>query len=358
MYISLGSFTAILACLSVCHGLQASQIPSDTPLSSLITSAKTHLANGSPRDALLFYDVAVSRDPSNYLTIFQRGAAFLSIGKNSQALNDFDRVLELKPDFESALLQRARLRAKSADWTGAIADLEKSGKKTSPEYEELQEARKAADTAQKAEKKGAWDTCVNQANVAVLKAATSLSLRRTRAHCHLERGDVEEAISDLTHILQISPGSVEPHLQISSMLFFALGDNEHGIAQIRKCLHSDPESKPCNRLYKREKQLLKRLEKLQGALGSRKYSNAANLLVGSNGDSGILDNVKEDVKQAKKEGHIHPAAPNRLYTSLVENTCEAYREVRDSLVTSLKEIAKNIIVTYAQAWCPLLLRSP
>lgn len=341
MYISLGSFTAILACLSVCHSLQASQIPSDTPLSSLITSAKTHLANGSPRDALLFYDAAVSRDPTNYLTIFQRGAAFLSIGKNSQALHDFDRVLELKPDFESALLQRARLRAKSADWAGAIGDLEKAGKKSSPEYKEFQEAQKAAVAAQNAEKKGAWDTCVSQANVAVLKAATSLSLRRTRAHCHLELGEAEEAISDLAHVLQISPGSVEPHLQISSVLFFALGDNERGISQIRKCLHSDPESKPCNRLYKREKQLLKRLEKLQSALDSRKYSNAANLLVGSNGDSGILDDVKEDVKQAKEEGYIHPAAPNRLYTSLVEHTCEAYREVCDSPGTSVREIAKT-----------------
>lgn len=341
MYISLGSFTAILACLSVCHSLQASQIPSDTPLSSLITSAKTHLANGSPRDALLFYDAAVSRDPTNYLTIFQRGAAFLSIGKNSQALHDFDRVLELKPDFESALLQRARLRAKSADWAGALGDLEKAGKKSSPEYKEFQEAQKAAVAAQNAEKKGAWDTCVSQANVAVLKAATSLNLRRTRAHCHLELGEAEEAISDLAHVLQISPGSVEPHLQISSVLFFALGDNERGISQIRKCLHSDPESKPCNRLYKREKQLLKRLEKLQGALDSRKYSNAANLLVGSNGDSGILDDVKEDVKQAKEEGYIHPAAPNRLYTSLVEHTCEAYREVCDSPGTSVREIAKT-----------------
>src|SRR5699024_3931547 len=95
MYISFESFTAFLACLIVCHGLQASQIPTDTPLSSLISSAKTHLANGSPRDALLFYDAAVSRDPTNYLTVFQRGATFLSIGKNSQALQDFDRVLEL-----------------------------------------------------------------------------------------------------------------------------------------------------------------------------------------------------------------------------------------------------------------------
>lgn len=334
MYISLESFTAFLACLTVCYGLQASQIPSDTPLSSLISSAKTHLANGSPRDALLFYDAAVSRDPTNYLTIFQRGAAFLSVGKNSQALQDFDRVLELRPDFESALLQRARLRTKSADWNGALVDLEKAGKKSSSEYQEILDAQNAAQLAQDAEKQGAWEACVHQANAAVIKATTALGLRRTRAHCRLERGEIEEGISDLAHVLQMSPSLVEPHLQISSMLFFALGDGELGISQTRKCLHSDPESKPCNRLYRKEKQLLKRLEKLRGALSSRKFSNAANMLVGVGEDSGLLDNVKEDVAQAKEEGHIHPAAPNNLYTSLVENACEAYREVRNSQMTS------------------------
>ena len=329
MHISLESFTAFLACLTVCHGLQASQIPSDTPLSSLITSAKTHLANGSPRDALLFYDAAVSRDPSNYLTIFQRGAAFLSLGKSSQALHDFDRVLELKPDFESALLQRARLKAKSADWASAINDLQKAGKQSSSEYQEILEAQSAAQLAQDAEKQGAWETCVKQANVAVVKAGTSLSLRRTRANCRFERGEVEEGISDLAHVVQISPGLVEPHLQMSAMLFYALGDSDRGVSQIRKCLHADPDSKPCNRLYRRERQLSKRLQKLLSTLSSRKYSNAANMLVGAGGDSGLLDDVKEDVEQAKEAGHIHPLAPNSLYASLVESTCEAYREVSE-----------------------------
>lgn len=359
MYISLESFTAFLACLTVCHGLKASNIPSDTPLSSLISSAKSHLVNGSPRDALLFYDAAVSRDPANYLTIFQRGATYLSLGKNSQASQDFDRVLGLKPDFESALLQRARLRARSADWSGAIADLEKAGKKSSAEYQGLLEAQNAAQLAQDAEKQGSWTACVNQANVAVVKANTALSLRRTRAHCRLEKGEVEEGISDLVHVLQISPGSVEPHLQISSMLFFSLGDSDRGISQIRKCLHSDPESKPCNQLYRKEKKLVKRLEKLQGALGSRKYSNAANMLVGAGGDSGLLGDIKKDVDQAKEAGHIHPAASNNLYVSLVDNTCEAYREVCVSLKgCDCLHITNFTIDAYEQTCRPLLLRSP
>lgn len=324
MHISLESLTAVLACLATGYALQ---VPPDTPLSELISSAKVQLAKGSPRDALVYFDAAVSRDPTNYVTIFQRGAAYLSIGKNSQAAEDFNRVLELKPDFEGALLQRSRLQARSAHWKEALRDLEHAGKKASVEYKEVEEARDAATLALAAEKKGDWEACVSQAGIAIMKASTDMTLRQARAHCRFERGEVEEGVSDLAHVLQISPSLVEPHLQMSSMLFYALGDSDRGLAQIRKCLHADPDSRPCNRLYKRERQLAKILGKLHGALEARKFSNAAKLLVGDGDESGLIADVKADVADAKEAGHIHHAASNNLYVFLIEKTCEAYREV-------------------------------
>lgn len=324
MLVSLELFTAFLACVSAGYALQISP---DTPLSELISSAKAHLAQGSPRDAVVYFDAAVSRDPTNYITIFQRGAAYLSIGKNSQASSDFDRVLELKPDFEGALLQRSRLNARSAHWQEALQDLERAGKKSTDDYKELEAARDAATLALNAEKQGAWDTCVSEANVAILKANTALPLRQARAHCHFEKGETEEGLSDLAHVLQMSPNLVETHLQMSSMLFYSLGDSDRGLAQIRKCLYTDPDSKSCNRLYRRERKLAKQLEKLHTALDSRKFSNAANLMVGDSDTSGLIAEVKADIEEARQVNHIHRLAPNNLYTFLVEKTCEAYREV-------------------------------
>ena len=324
MRLSLKSSTALLACLSASY---AFQIPPDTPLSELISTAKAQLAKGLPHDALAYFDAAISRDPSNYVTVFQRGAAYLSMGKNSQALEDFDRVLELKPDFEGALLQRSRLKARSAHWEEALGDLERAGKKSSVDYHELEEARDAAIQAVNAEAGGDWETCISKAGVAIMKANTDLSLRRTRAHCRFEKGETEEGVSDLAHVLQISPNLVEPHLQMSSTLFYALGDSSRGLAQIRKCLHVDPDSQPCNRLYKRERQLSKLLTKLHDALDAGKFTNAVKLMVGDSGESGLTAQVKDDIAAAKEAGHIHPTAPNNLYVFLVEKTCEAYREV-------------------------------
>lgn len=323
MYIPLTSLAILAVCSSIGHGLE---IPPDTPLSSLIATAKTYLAEGSPREALQYFDAAVARDPNNYVTIFQRGAAYLSLGRNAQASNDFDRVLKLKPGFEGALSQRCRLRTLSADWAGAKSDLEKLGKASSAEYKELQEAQDAGHRAQDAEKQGEWETCVSQASVAILTASSALSLRQTRAHCHFERGEIEEGINDLGHILHLSPGSVDPHLQISSMLFYALGDTDRGIAQIRKCLHSDPDSKPCKRLHRQEKSHVKQLTKLRDLMSSRKFTNAAKLLTETGEESGLIDEVKRDIEEGRNSGYIHPSAPNKLYAELLETACQAYRE--------------------------------
>jgi DnaJ family protein C protein 3 len=296
-------------------------------VSSLISSAKSHLAGGSPRDALVYFDAAVARDPTNYLTIFQRGATYLSLGRDAQATDDFNRVLSLKPGFEGALLQRSRIKARTADWKGAKNDLDKAGKRSSTEYAELEEAQAAVQLAEAAERKGDWETCVAQAGIAIMKAGGALHLRQIRARCRFEKGDIQEALSDLGHILQLSPGTVEPHLQISSMLFYALGDTERGVAQIRKCLHSDPDSKACSRLFRRQKQIAKRLEQLLGFMEKRKFSNAANLMVGNEEDTGLIDDVKQDVKEARESGLIHPKAPDNLYIFLIETACEAHRGV-------------------------------
>lgn len=313
------------------HSLSPSDIPSDTPISSLLASAKAHLASGQSNDALTYYDAAVSRDPENYLTIFQRGATYLSLGKNALANQDFNRVLAIKPDFEGALLQRANIKSRSADWDSARRDYIAAGKSDGVEYEELLRAEEAATAAFAAEKAGDWEKCVGQAGVAIMVGSTALDLRQLRARCRFERGEVQEGVSDLQHVLQIAPGMIDPHLQISSSLFYSLGDTEKGLAAIRKCLHSDPDSKPCTKLHRQEKKLDKQLKKIHQLKDKRQFNNAVKLLVGGDEETGLMDLVKEDIKDAKADGMIHKNSPNDFYGTLVEMTCEFYVEVSASI---------------------------
>lgn len=307
--------------------ISPSEIPSDTPIATLVASAKANLAQGNANDALTYFDVAISRDPRNYLTIFQRGATYLSLGKNAQASRDFDKVLTIKPDFEGALLQRAKIKSKNADWDSARKDYAAAGGKGGAEIEKLEEAEGAASLASSAEKASDWDGCIAQAGVAIMVASTSLSLRQMRARCRFERGEVLEGVSDLAHAVQISPRLIDPYLQMSSMLFYSVGDLDKGIAQIRKCLHSDPDSKACSKLYRSEKQVDKTMKDITALKNKRQFNSAVKLLVGVGEDPGLIQEVKESVFSGKTLGYIHKNSPNELYTSLIELTCELYSDV-------------------------------
>lgn len=168
------------------------------PVSSLLASADALLARGDKHGALDHFDAAVQKDPSNYLTLFKRGATYLSLGRPSQASADFDAVLQLKPDFEAALLQRARLRAKAGNWDAARKDYTSAGRtKHAPAIDELDAARTAADAAPLAAQRDDWEACIDQAGAAILVAPAMPSLRSLRARCRMRKGDVPAAVGDL-----------------------------------------------------------------------------------------------------------------------------------------------------------------
>lgn len=325
---SLALGAVALSSIPLVCGLSAADIPADTPVNQLISSATTALAQGQGQEALTYFDVAVTRDPKNYLTIFRRGAAYLQLGKSAQASHDFDRVLAIKPNFEGALVQRAKIRSRNGDWVAAKADYNTAGKSGSEEFKELQEAEGAEVLSAEAEKSGDWVSCTLHADTAILVAGAALDLRQRRARCRFEKGDFAEGISDLLHVAQITSGSTAASLQISATLFFALQETENGLSQIRKCLHSDPDSKACSKLLKREKAIDKQLKKVRDLMAKRQFNSAIKSLLPSADDAtGLLQTVQDELKEYKDQGFIHKNAPSNLYNALVELTCEAYTEV-------------------------------
>ena len=305
-------------------------IAPDTPVNKLVASAKANLVGGNANDAISYFNAAIKKDPENYITIFQRGAAYLSLGRNGPAKEDFNTVLKIKPDFEGALLQRAKIFSRGADWEKAKADYKTAKKEGEQDFQDLEEAEKAAGLADASEKAKDWEGCVTHAGTAILVASTTLSLRQMRARCRFEKGEVQEGASDLQHVLQLAPSDIKPHLQISSMLFYSVGDTDKAIAQIAKCLQSDPDSKPCQKLRRTEKKIDKQLKKMNQLQEKRQYNTAVKILVGDGENTGLLADIKEDVAAAKAEGTIHENSPDGLYNRLLETACDLYSEVHSS----------------------------
>lgn len=84
-------------------------------------------------------------DPSSYVNYYKRATAYLSLGRHSAALDDFDRILQLNPAFVQAHLQKAKILAKEGDFSAAQSELQAYGKsKKDVEAEELVRGRAVA----------------------------------------------------------------------------------------------------------------------------------------------------------------------------------------------------------------------
>ncbi len=325
---SLALAATVLSSSGLVDALSPQDIPADTPISSLLSSAQSHLSRGETNEALTYYDAAIARDPNDYLTFFKRATTYLSLGRTSQATSDFNKVLTLKPGFEGAHLQLGKIRTRNGDWDGAREQYVLARQREeSDDYQKLLEAQGAARLAEAAAASGNWDDCISQAGAAIPVANRAVQLRELRARCRLEKGEVEEWMGDLQHILQLKPGDTTPHMQISATTFYSLGDLNRGMAQIRKCLHSDPESKTCKKLLKQEKSVEKTVARVDKALEKNQPMTGVKLLVSSGDDAGLINEVREQVQQLKKDGIIPETAPNALLARLVDYACQAYYEV-------------------------------
>ena len=299
---------------------------SQQPVAHLIASAKAARAKGETNEALQYFDAAIRKDSSDYLTLFQRGATFLSAGRHSQAKSDFDSVLHLKPGFEAALLQRAKIHARNAEWDAAKRDYQNAGAKGVEELAQTQEAEGAAYIAFEAEKNKDWEACATNAGVAIMTAAGSLPLRQLRSRCRLEKGDIQMGISDMQHILQLQPSLLEPYVHMSSMELYSLGQVDQALGHVKKCLQSDADYKPCKGLFKEAKVLSKGLKRVDDLLASRKYNQASKQLTGSTPETepGLLTDLKTGFAARREDGSIHPAASEGLYAMYLDKTCEAF----------------------------------
>ncbi|XP_053552896.1 dnaJ homolog subfamily C member 3-like [Bombina bombina] len=86
---------------------------------------KKLLAAGQLADALSHFHSAIDGEPDNYLAYYRRATAFLAMGKSKAAIPDLSRVIELKPDFTSARLQRGQLLLKQGRLDEAEDDFKK-----------------------------------------------------------------------------------------------------------------------------------------------------------------------------------------------------------------------------------------
>uniref|UniRef100_A0A665TMT0 DnaJ homolog subfamily C member 3 n=1 Tax=Echeneis naucrates TaxID=173247 RepID=A0A665TMT0_ECHNA len=194
---------------------------------------KKLLAAGQLADALSHFHAVVDGDPKNYMAYYRRATVFLAMGKSKSALPDLSRVIELKPDFTSARLQRGNLLLKQ----GRLDEAESDFKKV---------------------------TCV-----------WDVTSREMRAECFIQMGEMGKAISDLKAASKLKNDNTQAFYKLST-IYYNLGDHEMSLNEVRECLKLDPDHKQCYSHYKQVKKLNKQIQSAEELIQEQRYEEAVN----------------------------------------------------------------------------------
>ena len=117
----------------------------------------------------------------------------------------------------------------------------------------VSEGEVATKKAANAAKAGKWDACVEAATAALQTASYSFTLRQQRADCALAGGDLEQAVADLTRLTHLGISSTSLLLRISSLSYYLMEPSAQGLSSVKRCLHFDPDSKPCKAAHRKIK---------------------------------------------------------------------------------------------------------
>uniref|UniRef100_A0A3Q2G466 DnaJ homolog subfamily C member 3 n=1 Tax=Cyprinodon variegatus TaxID=28743 RepID=A0A3Q2G466_CYPVA len=192
---------------------------------------KKLLAAGQLADALSHFHAAVDGDPKNYMAYYRRATVFLAMGKSKSALPDLSRVIELKPDFTSARLQRGKLLLKQGKLDEAESDFKKV-------------------------------TCV-----------WDVTSREMRAECFIQMGEMGKAISDLKALSKLKNDNTQAFYRLST-IYYNLGDHEMSLNEVRECLKLDPDHKECFSHYKQVKKVNKQIQSAEELIREQRYEDA------------------------------------------------------------------------------------
>jgi DnaJ family protein C protein 3 len=129
------------------------------------------------------------------------------------------------------------------------------------------------------------------------------------------------------HIAQLDPSSIDPHIKIANLLYYSARDYDRSTAQLRKCLHSDPDSKQCSKLLRRIKNYEKLIAKAKELRSKRQFNSANKIILGVGEEKGVMAEIEADISNLIKDGYINKQCPETLMAELQEMVCDSFIEV-------------------------------
>lgn len=303
-------------------------------VADLTANADRLRARGKFSDALAEYSKALRQDPDNYLVLFKRGAAYMGMdGKELAAISDFSKVLAIRPGFEGALTQRAKLELKLGDLDAALRDAEQIAMgKAEGIKKDVEETKLSIEGARKALEAGALEECTQVATRGLKLSTGNAQLRLIREQCHLKSGNIRGALVDLSSLEAYGAKKerFESYVKSAKLLYYVFHEYDNALSHIQRCLRFDMDNKPCQNAFREIKQFEKKTGGSFAGLPSAEKEFPATHKVWAQAialaTEEKVDEIRNSVKEAYKE--LGLALDAETHSSLVmgldETLCVAF----------------------------------
>ncbi|KAH9057778.1 hypothetical protein EDB87DRAFT_1746530 [Lactarius vividus] len=309
-------------------------------LQPLINRANALLSAGTFHDAARAYSEAIEQSPVDPTLYYKRATAYFSLGRHANAITDFDQVLALTSD---------SFTAKEGRWADAREALKHYQAKNDPIARDLlldvADGEAAARKAALAQKAKLWTACEESATQGLRVASHSVALRQQRANCALAAGDFEEAVGDLSRLTQITAPSTDAYMNIFRISYFYMGStaSNTAMANLKQCLHYDPDSRPCLSAHRLVKSLDKQFKKLDELMAAEDWRGIINFILGK---LAYLAHSKALSSRTRRQSRLWPSllrgkrVPRRA--AILRALCRAHVQLRQA--------------RSGEQWCDELLR--
>ncbi|MGW1425729.1 tetratricopeptide repeat protein [Bradyrhizobium manausense] len=197
------------------------------------------------KDDLAFKDFAesIERDPAAVPAYMMRSSLYSARGKLDQAIADYDKMISLAPDQAWGYFGRAMARARLNDRSGFLDDLQKAAERAGndPVISSWAETYKLFFDGDYVHALNAMEPMFSEAqknNLLIFPSALIL-----RAQIYAAKGDLDPAIADYDHALEVDPHNYGLYLS-RGKIFEQKGDARKAIADYGQVLENDPANVP------------------------------------------------------------------------------------------------------------------
>eukprot|EP01006_Ploeotia_vitrea_P012390 TRINITY_DN32849_c0_g1_i1.p1 TRINITY_DN32849_c0_g1~~TRINITY_DN32849_c0_g1_i1.p1 ORF type:complete len:481 (+),score=6.51 TRINITY_DN32849_c0_g1_i1:88-1530(+) len=244
----------------------------------LRSAAELATTKGEVDKSLKLWNQVIDIEPDNEINYYKRFRVYLRQHKYREALLDLSSAIRIKPTYEAALVQRAKLNMKMGKCSESFTDFNNL-KNINPKHKDLSllgDAQACTDALAQGYKlmdMGRHHEARDFFNTAIKFTESSVTVYLSRAICSLHLGDYYETVADSGKALKIEGNNLEA-LELRGKGYYLLGEFDMAMNHFRQGLQYDPEHNSIKQFYRTVKKIQTAEGKAIKAQNNKDWDNA------------------------------------------------------------------------------------